>query len=101
MNEEQARKWIRDGVLWLKEGATLTPTTLDDLIFDKTLNAIDTDFLWDLMWRVLSRVLESEAILVEAPDEAALAQAGIVEADWTKIMEIALAIIELIKKWRA
>lgn len=101
MNEEQARKWIRDGVLWLKEGATLTPTTLDDLIFDKTLNAIDTDFLWDLMWRVLSRVLEGEAILVEAPDEAVLAQAGIVEADWTKIMEIALAIIELIKKWRA
>lgn len=98
MNEEQARKWIRDGVLWLKEGATLTPTTLDDLIFDKTLNAIDTDFLWDLMWRVLSRVLEGESVLVHAPDESVLAEAQLVEADWTKIMEIVLAIIELIKK---
>lgn len=99
MNEAEARVWVRDGVVWLQRGAALTPTTLDDRIVTLTLNAIDTDFLWVLMWRVISKVLEDEPVVVEA-DEAVLAEAQIAAVDWMQVMQIIMAIMEIIKNWK-
>ena len=102
MNENEARIWVRDGVLWLQKGATLTPTSVDDIAVDAVLRALDSDFLWAWMWKVLSRLLQEEAILVESievSDEVSAA-AEALAVDPTKIIQLLMLIAELIKMFR-
>jgi hypothetical protein len=40
MNETDARAWLRSGIEWIREGLTLTTTTVDDSVADMVLNSL-------------------------------------------------------------
>jgi hypothetical protein len=58
MEEAAARAWIRKMVEVIREGLTITPTTVDDGVADMVLRAIDNDLLWSWLWSALDGVLD-------------------------------------------
>jgi len=80
MNETDARAWLRSGIEWIREGLTLTTTTVDDSVADMVLKALDNELIWGWLWSVLDGMLDGDVqpigatpipVAVQAETEAA------------------------------
>lgn len=101
MDENEARLWISDGLQWIAEGATITPTAIDDQAVAIVIKALESDIIWSWAWKLLEGMLGGSALVesgpVAAEVTAASAEVGI---DPLTIIAIVKAIAEMIKLFR-
>lgn len=104
MTEAQAREWILKGLQWMAEGATLTPTTADDKTVAIAITAVESNTIWNWVWKLVGPAFESDGeILVGAADDApqelvvTAEQAGI---DPITVITLIMAILDFIKNRR-
>lgn len=99
MDEQQARKWVRDGMSWIGQGTTITNTLIDDKIVAMAMSAIDSDLLWPWIWNLIDGLVADPPLTMAADEEftCAAEKAGI---DPMTIIAIISAVVELWRKFR-
>lgn len=68
MDEQQTRQWFRDIGKVMLEGATITNTPIDDNVIGMFFNALDQDFIWNLLWPLIDDIF-TESVLVKSTAE--------------------------------
>lgn len=101
MSEAEARQWLLDIASVIGRGATLTGTQIDDAAVAAFKQAIENDFFWMWIWKLLQRILQGEQLVgTEDMDGSVVEASEAVGIDPATIIAIITAVIELIKFFR-
>ena len=98
MNETDARAWLRNVVAVIRQGCTLTTTTIDDSVADMMLTAIDSELLWPWIWSALDGLLGDDPVVPIGADPVFAAECEAKGINPLIIIQIVQALIAL---WQA
>lgn len=98
MTEAEVKQWLLDMIAVVRKGCSLTNNTVDDGVCDMVESAINSPFIWGLLWPLVDGWFEdSNKVMATADFDDACAAKMI---NPLTVIAIVKAIIELWKMFK-
>lgn len=98
MNEQEARAYFRKFVGFLRDTAVLIPGEYDDRAVEMLEQALESDFIWGLVWGLVDQWFEADEPYLVRTDSQVITETAKVGLDITTIIMLIKLGLEV---WKA
>lgn len=98
MTEAEARQWIKEVGVVIAKGVSITTTEVDDKVVAMFFDAIDSDFIWGLLWPLVDGWFEDSDKVMATADLEGACEAKMINP--LTVIAIVKAIIEVWKLFK-